>query len=67
MLSLLKQLPSASNVICSTLSISASLGMVDLGAGADTLKEMDHVLHFDNMGKDVHSAFGGYLEKESML
>lgn len=62
MLSLLKQLPQASNVFYSPFSISTALAMVHLGARTDTLKEMDQVLHFDKMGKETHSAFGGYLE-----
>nr|XP_034304750.1 serpin B6-like [Crassostrea gigas] len=62
MLSLLKQLPQASNVFYSPFSISTALAMVHLGARTHTLKEMDQVLHFDKMGKDTHSAFGGYLE-----
>lgn len=66
-LSLSKQLPSSSNVICSLFSIFAALDLVHLEVRADTLKDMDHVLHFDKMGKDVHSAFVGYLEKESMF
>ncbi|XP_034304753.2 serpin B3 isoform X2 [Magallana gigas] len=62
MLSLLKELPQASNVFYSPFSISTALAMVHLGARTDTLKEMDQVLHFDKMGKETHSAFGGYLE-----
>ncbi|XP_052677584.1 leukocyte elastase inhibitor-like [Crassostrea angulata] len=62
MLSLLKQLPQASNVFYSPFSISTALAMVHLGARTQTLKEMNEVLHFDKMAKDIHSAFGGYLE-----
>ncbi|XP_052678569.1 leukocyte elastase inhibitor-like [Crassostrea angulata] len=62
MMSLLKELPQASNVFYSPFSISTALAMVHLGARTDTLKEMDQVLHFDKMGKETHSAFGGYLE-----
>ena len=36
--------------------------MVHLGDKADTLKEMDQVLHFSRLGKNVHAAFGSYLE-----
>nr|XP_022295988.1 leukocyte elastase inhibitor-like [Crassostrea virginica]XP_022295989.1 leukocyte elastase inhibitor-like [Crassostrea virginica]XP_022295990.1 leukocyte elastase inhibitor-like [Crassostrea virginica]XP_022295992.1 leukocyte elastase inhibitor-like [Crassostrea virginica]XP_022295993.1 leukocyte elastase inhibitor-like [Crassostrea virginica] len=61
-LKLLKHLPPESNVFYSPFSISTALAMVHLGAKADTLKEMDHVLHFSKLGKDVHSAFGSYLE-----
>ena len=61
-LKLLKQLPPESNVFYSPFSISTALAMVHLGAKADTLKEMDHVLHFSKLGKNVHAAFGSYLE-----
>ena len=61
-LKLLKQLPPESNVFYSPFSISTALAMVHLGAKADTVKEMDHVLHFRKLGKDVHAAFGSYLE-----
>nr|XP_022300587.1 serpin B6-like [Crassostrea virginica] len=61
-LNLLKQLPPESNVFYSPFSISTALAMVHLGAKADTVKEMDHVLHFSKLGKGIHAAFGSYLE-----
>ncbi|XP_062589283.1 serpin B6-like [Saccostrea cucullata] len=61
MLSLLKQLPSESNVFFSPFSISMALAMVHLGAGAETLEEMNQVLHFGRLGKDVYSVYGMYL------
>ena len=61
-LKLLKQLPPESNVFYSPFSISTALAMVHLGAKADTVKEMDHVLHFSKLGKGIHAAFGSYLE-----
>lgn len=64
-LSLSKQLPSASNVICSLFSIFAALDVVHLEVRADTLKDMDHVLHFDKMGKDVHSALWVIWKKKA--
>lgn len=62
MLSLLKQLPSESNIFYSPFSISTALAMVHLGAKSETLEEMNRALHFEKMGIDVHSAFGSYLE-----
>ena len=62
MLKLLKRLPQESNVFYSPFSISTALAMVHLGAKADTVKEMDHVLHFSKLGKGIHAAFGSYLE-----
>ncbi|XP_062589282.1 serpin B6-like [Saccostrea cucullata] len=61
MLSLLKQLPSKSNVFFSPFSISTALAMVHLGAGAETLEEMNQVLHFGTLGNDIYSAYGTYL------
>ncbi|XP_061179124.1 serpin B8-like [Saccostrea echinata] len=62
MLSLLKQLPSESNIFCSPFSISTALAMVHMGAETDTLKEMSQALHFEEMDKDVHAVFGSYLD-----
>lgn len=61
-LSLLKQLPAESNVFYSPFSIATALAMVQLGAGAETLEEMNQALHFGTLGKDIYSAFGTYLE-----
>ncbi|XP_062588537.1 serpin B6-like [Saccostrea cucullata] len=62
MLSLLKQLPSESNIFYSPFSISTALAMAHLGARIETLKEMTQALHFEEMDKDVHAAFGSYLD-----
>ncbi|XP_062584800.1 leukocyte elastase inhibitor-like [Saccostrea cucullata] len=62
MLSLLKQLPSESNIFYSPFSISTALAMVHMGARTETLKEMTEALHFEEMDKDVHTAFGSYLD-----
>ncbi|XP_061179384.1 serpin B8-like [Saccostrea echinata] len=62
MLSLLKQLPSQSNIFYSPFSISTALAMVHMGARTDTLKEMSQALHFEEMDKDVHTAFASYLD-----
>ncbi|XP_061178771.1 serpin B8-like [Saccostrea echinata] len=65
MLNLLKQLPSESNIFYSPFSISTALAMVHLGAGGETLKEMNQALHFGKLDRDIYSAFGRYLEFHS--
>ncbi|XP_061179388.1 leukocyte elastase inhibitor-like [Saccostrea echinata] len=62
MLSLLKHFPSESNIFYSPFSISTALAMVHMGAKADTRKEMSRVLHFEEMDKTFHAAFGSYLD-----
>ncbi|XP_061178772.1 serpin B6-like [Saccostrea echinata] len=60
MLSLLKQLPSETNIFYSPFSISTALAMVHLGAGGETLKEMNQALHFGKMD-NIYSSFSTYL------
>lgn len=62
MLNLLRQLPSESNIFYSPFSISTALAMVHMGARTETLKEMTQALHFEEMDKVVHTAFGSYLD-----
>jgi serpin B len=60
-LGLMKKIPSDSNIFYSPLSISTVMAMAHLGANAETLTQIGRVLHFDEMGRGVYSAFRSYL------